>query len=148
MRVEQPLRKDFVSVIINRNQNTTDLQPPINETEALLKEAQTFYTAGRDDDAMGVLRRILVSEPMSAQAHLLIGKIHLRRADMESAISSLKTALFWDNNLIDAHIALTKIFLEKKDCQQSQSYIVSALVLDENNQEALSLQRQVERCGK
>ena len=97
---------------------------------------------------MGILRRILVSEPMSAQAHLIIGKIYLRRADMEQAIGSMKTALFWNNNLIDAHIALTKIFLEKKDCQQAQSYIVSALALDENNQEALSLQRQVERCGK
>jgi len=97
---------------------------------------------------MQVLRRILAGEPMSAQAYLLLGNIHLRRADMEQAVDYLKTALFWDNRLIDAHIALGKVFLEKKDCQQAQTYAASALLLDENNQEAISLQRQIERCSK
>lgn len=149
LRVEQPPRKDFVSVILIRIQNTKVAQPPVDETEALLEQARAFYDAGRDDDAMGVLRRIVNGiDPSSAKAYLIIGKINLRRADTEQAISSLKTALFWNTNLIDAHIALAKIFLDKKDCQQAQSYVVSALAIDENNQEGISLQRQVERCGK
>jgi Tfp pilus assembly protein PilF len=60
----------------------------------------------------------------------------------------LKTALFWDNRLIDAYIALGKIFLEKNDCLQAQNYSRSALEVDQNNQDAAALQRQVERCGK
>lgn len=149
LRVAQPPRKDFVSVILINNKQTSLLpQTAVNEADALLEQSRTFYKAGRDDDAMQTLRRVLAGEPTSAQAYLLIGNIHLRRADMEQAVDSLRTALFWNNNLIEAHIQLGKIFLEKKDCQQAQSYAASALAIDENNQEAISLQRQVERCSK
>lgn len=149
LRVEQPPRKDFVSVILVKNrQNAALPQTAVNETDALLEQSRAFYKAGRDDDAMQTLRRVLAGEPTSAQAYLLIGNIYLRRADKEQAVDSLRTALFWNNNLIDAHIQLGKIFLEKKDCQQAQSYAASALAIDENNQEAISLQRQVERCSK
>ncbi len=148
LRVIQPPRKDFVSVVLIRKQNAPIVQTPLNETDSLLEQARGFYKVGRDDDAMQVLRRILSSEPMSAEAYLLLGKIHLRRGDLEQSVSSLKTALFWDNRLIDAHIALTKIFVEKKDCQQAQNYAVLAVQLDENNPEVAALQRQIERCSK
>ncbi len=147
LRVAQPPRKDFVSVVLVKKQTST-LQTPLNETESLLAQARTLYKSGSDDEAMSVLRKILVSEPMSAQAYLLLGNIHLRRGDLEQSVSSYKTALFWDNKLIDAHIALGKIYLEKNDCLQAKNYSVSALAIDAENQDALGLQRQVERCGK
>jgi Flp pilus assembly protein TadD len=148
LRVEQPPRKDFVSVVLVRRQDAAQLQAPVNEAEALLSQARDLYKAGGDDEAMQVLRRILASEPMSAEAYLLLGNIHLRRGDLDLAKDALKTALFWDNRLIDAHIALGKIFLEKKDCLQAQNYSQSALTLDANNEQALALQRSVERCSK
>ncbi len=97
---------------------------------------------------MAVLRKVLVSEPMSAEAYLLLGNIHLRRGDLEQSVSSLKTALFWDNRLINAHIALGKIYYQKGDCLQAKTFSASALAIDAENQEATGLQRQVERCGK
>jgi tetratricopeptide (TPR) repeat protein len=148
LRIQQPPRKDFVSVVMTRRQNVPTATTAVNETETLLNDARTFYKAGQDDSAMQVLRRILASEPMSAEAYLLLGNIHLRRGDMDQAVSSLKTALFWDNRVIDAYVALVKIFLEKKECQQAQSYLESARKLDENNQEVAGLSRQVERCSK
>ena len=147
LRVTQPPRKDFVSVILVKKQAST-VQTPVSETESLLAQARALYKNGSDDEAMTVLRKILVSEPMSAEAYLLLGNIHLRRGDLEQAVSSYKTALFWDNKLINAHVALGKIYLEKNDCLQSKNYSVSALTLDAENQDALGLQRQVERCGK
>ena len=147
IRVQQPPRKDFVSVVLVKKQPTT-IQTPVNETETLLAQARTLYKNGSDDEAMGVLRRVLVSEPMSAEAYLLLGNIHLRRGDLEQAVSSLKTALFWDNRLINAHVALGKIYLQKGDCLQAKNYSVSALAIDAENQDALGLQRQIERCGK
>ncbi len=149
LRVEQPARKDFVSVVLSNKQNIPVQQSYVNETDALLEQAKAFYDKGRDDDAMAILRRIVNGgDPMSARSYLMIGKINLRRAEIVAATDSFKSALFYDSSLIDAHIALAKIYLEKKDCQQTQSYVVSALAIDENNPEALSLQRQVERCGK
>jgi tetratricopeptide (TPR) repeat protein len=148
LRVAQPPRKDFVSVIMIKNRVESNPQANLNETDVLLEQAQTAYKAGRDDDAMQSLRRIMVSDPMSGKAYLLLGKIHLRRGDLEQASNALKTALFYDNRLLDAHIALAKIFIERKDCQQAQNYVVSAVALDENNPEVGGIQRQLERCSK
>jgi tetratricopeptide (TPR) repeat protein len=147
MRVEKPSRKDFVGVLSNEN-STASAQTSLNETDLLLAQAKKFYGDGNDDEAMSVLRKVLVSEPMSAQAYLLLGKIHLRRGDQEQAVSSLKTALFWDNRLIEAHIGLGRIYLEKEDCLQAKNYSASAFALDPDNQEAVALQRLVERCSK
>ncbi|HEY0429224.1 MAG TPA: tetratricopeptide repeat protein [Pyrinomonadaceae bacterium] len=146
LRVEQPARKDFVSVVLIKKQ-ATPTQTPLSETDALLAQAQALYKSGNDDEAMTVLRKILVSEPMSAQAYLLLGMIHLRRGDLEQSVSSLKTALFWDNRLLDAHIALGKIYIQKGDCSQAKTYAASAAAVDAENQEVAALQRQVERCS-
>lgn len=147
LRVEQPARKDFVSVVLVRKQSST-AQTPLNETESLLANARSLYKAGNDDEAMAVLRRVLSSEPMSAESYLLLGKMHLRRGDLDQAVSSFKTAIFWDNRLIDAHISLGKIYLEKRDCLQAKNYAASAAQIDAENQEVLGLQRQVEKCSK
>ena len=149
LRIEQPPRKDFVSVVLIKQQNVPQTQTAaVSETDELLAQAKDFYKAGSDDDAMQVLRRVQASDPMNAEAYLLFGNIYLRRGDLENAVSALKTALFWNNQLIDAHIALGKIFLERKDCAQAQTYAASALGIDANNEQAAALQRSVERCGK
>jgi tetratricopeptide (TPR) repeat protein len=148
LRVKQPPRRDFVSVVLSKRSANTTAAVEVNETDELLAQARAFYRAGRDDEAMALLRRVLAGEPMSAEAYLILGNIHLRRADTEQAVSSLKTALFWDNRLLDAHIALAKIFLEKKDCLAAQNYAHSAALIDSENSEVIALQRQVERCSK
>jgi tetratricopeptide (TPR) repeat protein len=148
LRVEQPSRRDFVSVVLTKKQTDAPVQTAQSDAQKLLAEAQSFYTAGRDDDAMNVLRRILASEPMSAESYLMLGLIHLRRGDLDQSVSSLKTALFWNNRLTDAHIALGKIYVQKGDCLQAQNYARLALETAPESEEVLGLQRQVERCSK
>ncbi len=98
---------------------------------------------------------------MSAESYYLLGMIHLRRGDKEQSVSSLKTALFWDNRLINAYIALVKIYVEKGDCLQAKNYMTSGLEalnqlerdststaqIEEKKQEVEGLQRLVERCS-
>ncbi len=84
---------------------------------------------------------------MSAQAYLLLGMIHLRRGDSEQAVSSLKTALFWDNRLIEAHVLLGRVYIQKSDCQMAQTYYASAAAIDAENQDVAGLKRMVERCS-
>jgi cytochrome c-type biogenesis protein CcmH/NrfG len=146
LRVAQPPRKDFVSVILVKRQ-ATPVSAPVNETEALLVQARKAYREGRDDQAIEVLRRVLVSEPMSAESYYLLGMIHLRRSDLDQAVSSLKTALFWDNRLTNAYVALVKIYVDRKDCLSAQNYFRSAQEIDGENQEVQGLQRIVERCS-
>jgi tetratricopeptide (TPR) repeat protein len=121
--------------------------PDGNQQDLLLK-ARELSQAGRDDEALLELRRVLTIEPMNAEAYLLKGRIYIRRGDQETAISALKTAIFWDAKLIDAHILLGRIFLERNDRAQAMTYARSAIQIDPNNQEAIGLQRQVETGGK
>jgi tetratricopeptide (TPR) repeat protein len=147
LRVVQPARKDFIAVVMNRRPAAA-AAPPLSESETLLATARQQVKAGQDDDAMATLRRVLASEPMSAESYLLLGKIHLRRGDIDQAISSFKTSVFWDNRLIDAHVSLGKIYVEKGDCLQAKNYTASALEIDADNPDAVALQRLTERCSK
>ena len=147
-RVQQPTRREFVSIILIRDKAVATVQKPLNEAETLMKNARELYSAGRDDDAMTVLNRIIVQEPMSAESYLIKGKIFFRRGELENAESNLKTSLFWNNQLIDAHILLGRIYMQKGDCLQAKNYAASALVIDENNPDATGLERQIERCTK
>jgi tetratricopeptide (TPR) repeat protein len=147
MRVEQPPRRDFLSVVLSRRA-ITPTAASVSGTDDLLAQARTQFKNGSDDDAMITLRRVLASEPMSAESYLILGKIHLRRGDLDQAISSFKTALFWDNRLVDAHVSLGKIYLEKGDCLQVKNYSASALEVAPDSQEALAFKRQAERCSK
>ncbi|HYJ48171.1 MAG TPA: tetratricopeptide repeat protein, partial [Pyrinomonadaceae bacterium] len=81
----------------------------------LLTQAQKLYQDGRDEEALPFLRRVLMIEPTSAEAFLLIGRINQRLGDQKAAISALKTAIFWESKTIDAHILLGRIFLELGD---------------------------------
>jgi len=113
-------------------------------TEDLLVKARQLYAAGRDEEALPELRRVVMVEPMNAEAYLLTGRIYQRRGDLESAINQLKTSIFWDAKLIDAHILLGRIFFERGDRAMALSYARSAMQIDPNNPEAMALRRQVE----
>lgn len=113
-------------------------------TQDLLEKAKKLYAAGQDDEVLPELNRVLMIEPMNAEAHLYIGRVYQRRGDPARAISSLRTALFWDAKLIDAHVLLGRIFLERGDRAQALTHARTAIQLDPNNQEALALYRQVE----
>mgnify|MGYP003288744954 CR=1 FL=1 len=116
---------------------------PSSATQDLLTKARDLYQAGRDDEALPELHRVVMIEPTNAEAYLLSGRINLRRSDQEAAIAALKTAIFWDPKLIDAHILLGRIFLERGDRGEARKYALSAITIDPNNQEAIALQRQV-----
>ncbi|HLA96357.1 MAG TPA: hypothetical protein VK612_11600, partial [Pyrinomonadaceae bacterium] len=138
---------DFVSVVLSKRDGEI-ATTPVNDTENLLQTARTQYKNGSDDEAMATIRRVLASEPMSAESYLILGKIHLRRGDRDQASSSFKTAIFWDNKLVDAYIALGKIHLEKGECLQVKTYVAQALEVAPDNQEVAALQRQADRCSK
>ena len=118
-------------------------QTPSSATQDLLIKARDLYQAGRDDEALPELHRVVMIEPTNAEAYLLSGRINLRRSDQEAAIAALKTAIFWDPKLIDAHILLGRIFLDRGDRGEARKYALSAIAIDPNNQEAIALQRQV-----
>src|SRR4029079_15372147 len=122
---------------------TAAMGPPSSATQDLLVKARDLYQAGRDEEALPELHRVVMIEPTNAEAYLLSGRINLRRSDQEAAIAALKTAIFWDPKLIDAYILLGRIFLDRGDRGEARKYALGAIAIDPNNQEAIALQRQV-----
>ena len=139
LRMRDVLNRDDVAnlnreIIIRENAGTK---------EDLLAKARDLYQAGRDEEALPELHRVVMIEPTNAEAYLLSGRINQRRGDPEAAIAALKTAIFWDPKLIDAHILLGRIFLDRGDRGEAIKFATSAMNIDSNNQEAIALQRQV-----
>ena len=112
MRLRDVLNLDDVTDLARKNSAAADAG---TATQDLLVKARELYQAGRDDEALPELHRVVMIEPTNAEAYLMSGRINLRRGDQEAAIAALKTAIFWDPKLIDAHILLGKIFLERGD---------------------------------
>lgn len=142
LRLRLVLNRDDISDL-NRKIETAANTNPNSGTDDLLAKARELYQAGRDDEALPELHRVVMLEPTNAEAYLLSGRINQRRGDQEAAIAALKTAIFWDPKLIDAHILLGRIFLERGDRGEATKYATSAMTIDGNNQEAIALQRQV-----
>lgn len=141
-------RDDYFGILRGGNGGATADASATGSPQDLLAKARELYAAGRDEEALPELRRVLTIEPMSAEAYLLIGRINQRRGDQDAAISALKTTIFWDAKMIDAHILLGRIYLELGDRAQAMAYARNAIQIDPNNQEAIALQRQVETGSK
>ncbi|HZI88585.1 MAG TPA: tetratricopeptide repeat protein [Pyrinomonadaceae bacterium] len=142
LRMRDVLSRDDVSDLMRKKAVAANVDAG-SPTQDLLVKARDLYQAGRDDEALPELHRVVMMEPTNAEAYLLSGRINQRRGDQEAAIAALKTAIFWDPKLIDAHILLGRIFLERGDLGEATKYATSAITIDANNQEAIALQRQV-----
>ncbi|MGI8917410.1 MAG: tetratricopeptide repeat protein [Pyrinomonadaceae bacterium] len=141
LRMRDVLNRDDVSDLMRKKAAAANIDR--SPTGDLLAKAKDLYRAGRDDEALPELHRVVMVEPTNAEAYLLSGRINLRRGDQEAAIAALKTAIFWDPKLVDAHILLGRIFLDRGDRGEATKYAASAMTIDPNNQEAIALQRQV-----
>jgi tetratricopeptide (TPR) repeat protein len=142
LRMRDVLSRDDVSDLMRKKAVAANVDAG-SATQDLLVKARDLYQAGRDDEALPELHRVVMMEPTNAEAYLLSGRINQRRGDQEAAIAALKTAIFWDPKLIDAHILLGRIFLDRGDRGEATKYASSAMTIDANNQEAIALQRQV-----
>ena len=143
LRMRDVLNREQVFDLERTKTLASNAESPSSATQDLLIKARDLYQAGRDDEALPELHRVVMIEPTNAEAYLLSGRINLRRSDQEAAIAALKTAIFWDPKLIDAHILLGRIFLDRGDRGEARKYALSAITIDPNNQEAIALQRQV-----
>lgn len=134
------------SVISKQDVNFGDILPPKPKHADSISQAKELYVQGKDDEAVTVMNRVLLDEPMNSEPYLLLGKVHLRRGEVDRAISYFKTAVFWDSRLIEAHILLGTLYVSRGDCQQAKVYAASAIEVDSNNGEAKKLQQLAERC--
>jgi Flp pilus assembly protein TadD/TolB-like protein len=118
------------------------------EADQLLETARSAFFAGRDDEALSVLSKLLEIAPQNYEAHLLMGRVYERRGQLDRAINSLKAALFWNPKLVSAHLLLGRISLLRNDCPSAQASASKALQIDPGNQDAQALKRLLEQKCK
>ncbi|MGE3886088.1 MAG: tetratricopeptide repeat protein [Vicinamibacterales bacterium] len=91
-----------------------------------------------DREAAQELRRALYLSPYLAEAHLLLGRIHLRGGRAEDAVQTLKIAI-WSEESAAAHAALAEAFLALEDVPAARAALDRALALDPRSAEAAAL---------
>ena len=103
-----------------------------------LDRGRRLFSQDLDREAIGELNRALFLSPYEADAHLLLGRIHLRNNRVREAIDAFKISL-WSADSVQAHVALGEAYLQAKDTQAARAEADRAVALDPASSEAKQL---------
>jgi tetratricopeptide (TPR) repeat protein len=98
--------------------------------------ASRLYQQGNDDrEALAEAGRALYLSPYMADAHILIGRVHLRNGRVREAIDAFKLAL-WSSETAAGHAALAEAYRQANDRNGARTEAERALALDPGSVEA------------
>ncbi len=100
-----------------------------------LARGRRLFEEERDREAAAELNRALFLAPYDADAHLLLGRIHLRSGRAREAVDALKISL-WSRETAEAHAALARAYLELKEPEDAIAEARKALAIDPSLDEA------------
>ncbi len=103
-----------------------------------LDRGRRLFEREQDREALDELRRAVYLSPYEAQAHLLIGRIHLRGGRPREAIDALKISI-WSADTAAARVALAEAYLKTGDSAAARRELQRALELDPASPEARKL---------
>jgi Flp pilus assembly protein TadD/TolB-like protein len=142
-RVRQDLGSTRGSAIDQAIANTTQ-RDQHDLAQFHLERGRRLFEAEQDREAMTELRRAIFLSPYESEAHLLIGRIHLRAGRPREAIDALKISI-WSRDTAPAHVALGEAYLRLKDLPNARTHVQRALALDPNSTEAKALLDKIDR---
>jgi tetratricopeptide (TPR) repeat protein len=94
-----------------------------------LDRARRLVAQESDREAAAELNRVLFLAPYDAEAHLLLGRVHLRAGHAREAIDELNISI-WSAETADAHALLAEAYLEAKEADAARHEAERALALD------------------
>jgi tetratricopeptide (TPR) repeat protein len=103
-----------------------------------LDAGRRLFEKEQDREAMAELRRAVYLSPYEAQAHLLIGRIHLRGGRPGDAIEALKISI-WSEDTAAGRLALAEAYLKAGNPSAARAEAERALTLDPTSAEAKRL---------
>jgi tetratricopeptide (TPR) repeat protein len=103
-----------------------------------LDRGRRLFRQEDDRDALVELNHALYLSPYRADAHLLVGRIHLRSGRIADAIGALKIAL-WSAETAETHAVLGEAYRQSKDFEAARTEAERALALDPTSAEAKQL---------
>lgn len=103
-----------------------------------LDRGRRLFEREEDREALIELRRAIYLLPYEAQAHLLVGRIHLRAGRPGDAVEALKISI-WSADSAAARIALAEAYLKQQNTAAARTELDRALVLDPESADAKRL---------
>lgn len=103
-----------------------------------LEQGRRLFEREADRDALAELRKAVYLSPYEAQAHLLIGRIHLRGGRPTDAVDAFKISI-WSEDRAPAHVYLAEAYLKIGDSPNARLEAQRALVLDPASADAKRL---------
>jgi Tfp pilus assembly protein PilF len=100
-----------------------------------LDRGRRLFDREEDRQALAELRRAVYLSPYQAEAHLLIGRIHLRAGRPNEAIDALKISI-WSRDSAAARVALAEAYLKQQNPVAARTELEKALALDPSSAEA------------
>ena len=111
-----------------------------------LERGRRLFEAEQDREATTELRRAIFLSPYEADAHLLLGRIHLRSGRPSDAVAALKISI-WSRDTAGARVALADAYLRLKDPASARTHAQRALALDPASADAKALLEKIDRGG-
>jgi tetratricopeptide (TPR) repeat protein len=103
-----------------------------------LDAARRAFERESDREAEQELRRAIYLSPYLAEAHLLLGRLHLRAGREEAAVQALKIAI-WSEPSAEAHAVLGEAYLVLEDTAAARAELTRAMALDPRSPDAARL---------
>jgi tetratricopeptide (TPR) repeat protein len=108
---------------------TTEQREQRELAQFYLDRGRRLFGQENDREAITELNRTLYLSPYQPEAHLLLGRIHLRTGRVREAIDALKISV-WSAETAEAHVALGEAYLQARDAQAARTEAERALALD------------------
>jgi tetratricopeptide (TPR) repeat protein len=121
--VELPVRRQDEALTSSGQRDQRQL------AQFYLERGRRLYEQESDGDALAELNRAIFLSPYLAEAHLLVGRIHLRGGHAAEAIESLKIAI-WSAETAEAHAVLAEAYLALKDEASARAEVDRAVAID------------------
>ena len=109
----------------------------------VLRNAYSLHQAGRLAEAAQAYGEILSADPTQFDAHLLLGRIHLRNGRVHDAIDAFKIVL-WSAETADAHAALGEAYRQAHDLPKARAEAERALAMDPASSDAKQLRARLD----
>lgn len=117
---------------------TTEQRDQQELAQFYLSSGRRLYERENDRDALVELNRAVYLSPYLSEAHLLLGRIHLRNGRTTEAVDAFKISL-WSEETAGAHAALGEAYWQTKDLTSARAEADRALALDPESPEARAL---------
>lgn len=103
-----------------------------------LDRGRRLFEREEDREALTELKRAIYLSPYEAQAHLLVGRIHLRAGRPADAVEALKISI-WSADSAPARVALAEAYLKQQNTAAARTEVERALALDPQSADAKRL---------